>query len=155
MAPESDEPGTGCWRPDNWEAISKLPIVLVSAAALVDVDGRVLLSQRPEGKSMAGLWEFPGGKVERGETPEQTLIRELKEELGIDVTSSCLAPIAFASHTYEDFHLLMPLFACRVWKGDIVPQEGQATRWVRPVRMGDFPMPPADAPLVAVLRDLI
>ncbi len=150
VAPES-----GCWQPDDRDRASGLPIILVSAAALVDVDGRVLLAQRPDGKSMAGLWEFPGGKVEAGETPEFALIRELKEELAIDVTTSCLAPVAFASHTYDDFHLLMPLFACRVWKGDVAPQEGQAVQWVRPMRMGDVDMPPADAPLVAVLRDLI
>ncbi|MBT3557670.1 MAG: (deoxy)nucleoside triphosphate pyrophosphohydrolase [Rhodospirillales bacterium] len=148
-------PDTGCWQPDDRDRASGLPIILVSAVALVDVDGRVLLAQRPEGKSMAGLWEFPGGKVEQGETPEFALIRELKEELDIDITSSCLAPVAFASHTYDDFHLLMPLFACRVWRGDIAPQEGQSIQWVRPVRMGDIDMPPADAPLVALLRDLI
>lgn len=148
-------PEPGCWQPDDRDRSHTLPVILVSAAALVDVDGRVLLAQRPQGKSMAGLWEFPGGKVEAGETPEFALIRELKEELGIDVTSSCLAPIAFASHTYDDFHLLMPLFACRVWKGDLAPQEGQAIQWIRPVRMGDVDMPPADAPLVALLRDLI
>lgn len=150
-----DGPDSGCWQPDVRDRASELPIILVSAAALVDVDGRVLLAQRPEGKSMAGLWEFPGGKVETGETPEFALIRELNEELAIDVTTSCLAPIAFASHTYDDFHLLMPLFACRVWKGEITPQEGQAVQWVRPVRMGDVPMPAADVPLVALLRDLI
>jgi len=132
-----------------------LPIVLVSAVALVDPDGRVLLAERPVGKSMAGLWEFPGGKVHNGETPEVALIRELKEELGIDVTASCLAAIAFASHTYDDFHLLMPLFACRVWQGEPQGLEGQALQWIRPVRMGDVAMPPADAPLVATLRDLI
>jgi 8-oxo-dGTP diphosphatase len=148
-------PDSGCWQPDDRDRSTGLPIILVSAVALVDVDGRVLLAQRPEGKSMAGLWEFPGGKVEAGETPEFALIRELNEELGIDVTTSCLAPVAFASHTYDDFHLLMPLFACRVWKGEIVPQEGQAIQWIRPVRMGDVNMPPADAPLVALLRDLI
>jgi 8-oxo-dGTP diphosphatase len=131
------------------------PMVLVSAVALVDVDGRVLLAQRPEGKSMAGLWEFPGGKVHDDETPETALIRELTEELGIDVTVSCLAAIAFASHAYYDFHLLMPLFVCRVWQGDPKGLEGQALKWFRPNRMGDIAMPPADAPLVATLRDLI
>lgn len=129
--------------------------MLVSAVALVDADGRVLLAERPAGKSMAGLWEFPGGKVNQGETPEAALIRELKEELSIDVTASCLAAIAFASHTYDDFHLLMPLFACRVWKGEPQGLEGQALQWIRPIRMGDVAMPPADAPLVATLRDLI
>lgn len=130
-------------------------IVLVSACALTDVEGRVLLAQRPEGKSMAGLWEFPGGKVEAGETPEDTLIRELKEELGIDVTASCLAPFTFASHTYDDFHLMMPLYVCRKWEGIPQPLEGQALKWVRPNAMKEFPMPPADEPLVAMLRDLL
>jgi 8-oxo-dGTP diphosphatase len=132
-----------------------LPIVLVAAVALVDADGRVLLAQRPEGKSMAGLWEFPGGKVEPGETPEACLIRELKEELSIDVSAACLAPFTFASHRYETFHLLMPLYVCRRWNGILAPTEGQAVKWVRPVRMGDFPMPPADKPLIAMLRDLL
>jgi 8-oxo-dGTP diphosphatase len=132
-----------------------LPIVLVVAVGLIDVDGRVLIAQRPEGKKMAGLWEFPGGKVDPGETPEVALIRELKEELNIDTKESCLAPFTFASHAYEDFHLLMPLFLCRRWWGSIVPQEGQAVKWVRPVRLGDYPMPPADKPLVAMLRDFL
>lgn len=132
-----------------------LPIVLVSACALVDIEGRVLLAQRPEGKSMAGLWEFPGGKVEANEGPEETLIRELKEELEIDVTASCLAPFTFASHAYDDFHLLMPLYVCRKWQGIPSPVEGQVLKWVRPVRMGDYPMPPADVPLVAMLRDFL
>jgi len=132
-----------------------LPIVLVSACALVDIEGRVLLAQRPEGKSMAGLWEFPGGKVEANEGPEETLIRELKEELEIDVTASCLAPFTFASHAYDDFHLLMPLYVCRKWQGIPTPVEGQVLKWVRPVRMGDYPMPPADVPLVAMLRDFL
>lgn len=136
-------------------AVDGLPIVLVSAAALIDTDGRVLIAQRPPGKAMAGLWEFPGGKAETGETPEHALIRELAEELSIDVTASCLAPVAFASHAYDDFHLLMPLFACRIWRGEPVPKEGQDIAWVRPVRLGDYPMPPADAPLVATLRDLL
>ena len=129
--------------------------VLVSAVALIDVDGRVLLAQRPEGKSMAGLWEFPGGKVERGETPEAALIRELEEELGIDTWASCLAPLTFASHAYEDFHLLMPLFACRKWQGQPVAREGQALKWVRARDLRDYPMPPADLPLIPVLRDLL
>jgi 8-oxo-dGTP diphosphatase len=128
-------------------------IVLVSAVALIDADGRVLLAQRPEGKSMAGLWEFPGGKVESGETPEAALIRELKEELGIDTWQSCLAPLTFASHAYPDFHLLMPLFACRRWQGVTTPREGQNLAWVRPAALRDYPMPPADLPLIPILRD--
>ncbi len=127
--------------------------LLVSAVALIDPDGRVLLAQRPEGKSMAGLWEFPGGKVEAGETPEMALIRELHEELGIDTWESCLAPLTFASHTYDDFHLLMPLFACRKWKGTPEPREGQVLRWVRANKLRDYPMPPADIPLIPILRD--
>lgn len=130
-------------------------ILLVAAVALVDADGRVLLARRPEGKSMAGLWEFPGGKVHGGETPEAALIRELREELAIDTVESCLAPFTFASHAYDDFHLLMPLYLCRVWRGTPVAQEGQALAWVRPVRMRDYPMPPADKPLVAMLRDFL
>jgi 8-oxo-dGTP diphosphatase len=128
-------------------------IVLVSAVALIDADGRVLLAQRPEGKSMAGLWEFPGGKVEDGETPEAALIRELKEELGIDTWHSCLAPLTFASHAYAGFHLLMPLFACRKWQGTATPREGQVLAWVRPAALRDYPMPPADLPLIPILRD--
>jgi 8-oxo-dGTP diphosphatase len=130
-----------------------MKIVLVSAVALIDVDGRVLLAQRPEGKSMAGLWEFPGGKVEVGETPEAALIRELQEELGIDTKASCLAPLAFASHSYEAFHLLMPLYACRRWQGTVMPLEGQRLAWVRPNALRDYPMPPADEPLIPILRD--
>jgi 8-oxo-dGTP diphosphatase len=128
-------------------------IVLVSAVALIDIDGRVLVAQRPEGKSMAGLWEFPGGKVEDGETPEAALIRELHEELGIDTRASCLAPLAFASHSYDSFHLLMPLFACRRWEGTVTPLEGQELAWVRPNALRDYPMPPADKPLIPILRD--
>lgn len=131
------------------------PILLVAAVALVDADGRVLLARRPEGKSMAGLWEFPGGKLGPGETPETCLIRELKEELGIDVTASCLGPFTFASHAYEDFHLLMPLYLCRVWEGIVTPREGQALKWLRPGDMDRYPMPPADIPLVAMLRDFL
>ena len=127
--------------------------LLVSAVALIDADGRVLLAQRPEGKSLAGLWEFPGGKVEPGETPEAALIRELKEELAIETWQSCLAPLTFASHTYADFHLLMPLFACRRWQGTPVPQEGQRLAWVRAPDLKEYPMPPADLPLIPILRD--
>jgi 8-oxo-dGTP diphosphatase len=128
-------------------------VVLVSAVALIDPDGRVLLAQRPEGKSMAGLWEFPGGKIEAGETPEEALIRELHEELGIDTWSSCLAPLTFASHAYEDFHLLMPLFACRRWNGTPQSREGQALKWVKAQDLKNFAMPPADVPLIPILRD--
>ncbi len=127
--------------------------VLVSAVALIDRDGRVLLAQRPEGKSMAGLWEFPGGKVEGGETPEAALVRELHEELGIETWNSCLAPLTFASHTYDDFHLLMPLFACRKWNGIVQPKEGQTRKWVYPKDFSNYPMPPADIPLIPILRD--
>lgn len=127
--------------------------VLVSAVALIDRDGRVLLAQRPEGKSMAGLWEFPGGKVEVGETPEAALVRELHEELGIETWNSCLAPLTFASHTYDDFHLLMPLFACRKWNGIVQPKEGQTLKWVYPKDFSNYPMPPADIPLIPILRD--
>ena len=133
---------------------SGLPLVLVVAAALVDGDGRVLLARRPEGKHMAGLWEFPGGKVQAGETPEAALVRELREELGIDTSHSCLAPLTFASHVYESFHLLMPLYVCRVWQGTPSAHEQSALAWVRPARFADYPMPPADLPLVAMLRDL-
>ncbi len=134
---------------------SSPPILLVSAVALVDADDRILLARRPPGKPMAGLWEFPGGKLHEGETPEAALIRELHEELAIDTVESCLAPIAFASHTYDDFHLLMPLFVCRVWQGTPQPREGQELAWVRPRDMTEYPMPPADAPLVAMLRDVL
>lgn len=126
--------------------------VLVAAVALIDADGRVLLAQRPEGKSMAGLWEFPGGKVEPGETPEAALIRELHEELGIDTWTSCLAPLTFASHSYPDFHLLMPVYACRRWKGIVQPQEGQQLAWVRGKDLRNYPMPPADVPLIPMLQ---
>jgi 8-oxo-dGTP diphosphatase len=132
-----------------------LAILLVAACALVDTDGRVLLAKRPPGKPLAGLWEFPGGKVEPGETPESALIRELKEELDIDVAAKCLAPLSFASHTYPEFHLLMPLFVCRRWEGDIAPQQGQELAWVRARKLAEYAMPPADEPLKAVLRDLL
>ncbi len=131
------------------------PLVLVVACALIDADGRVLVARRPEGRHMAGLWEFPGGKVEDCETPEDALIRELREELGIEVCKPCLAPLSFASHDYEDFHLLMPLFATRRWEGGITPQEGQQTAWVFPNRLRGYDMPPADEPLVAHLQDMI
>ncbi len=130
-----------------------MKVVLVSAVALIDADGRVLLGQRPVGKSMAGLWEFPGGKVEAGETPEAALIRELEEELGIDTWASCLAPLTFASHAYDDFHLLMPLFACRKWAGTPQSREGQALKWVRANDLRNYPMPAADVPLIPILRD--
>ncbi|MEO5755877.1 MAG: (deoxy)nucleoside triphosphate pyrophosphohydrolase [Mesorhizobium sp.] len=130
-------------------------LLLVAACALVDTDGRVLLAQRPEGKQLAGLWEFPGGKVEPGETPEQCLIRELQEEIGIETDIPCLAPLTFASHSYDDFHLLMPLFVCRRFRGIAQPREGQALKWVRPKQMRDYPMPPADAPLIPFLIDLL
>jgi len=128
-------------------------VLLVVAVALIDTEGRVLLAQRPQGKSLAGLWEFPGGKVEVGETPEAALIRELGEELGIETKSSCLAPLTFASHSYDDFHLLMPLFACRRWTGIPTPREGQSLAWVRARDLRDYPMPPADIPLIPILRD--
>ncbi len=148
------ESGSGCWGAEERQGPAA-PLLLVAAAALVDVDGRVLIAQRPEGRSMAGLWEFPGGKVHSGETPEAALVRELHEELGIDTRQSCLAPIAFASHDYDSFHLLMPLFVCRTWRGTVQAREGQALAWVRPARLRDYEMPPADEPLVAVLRDLL
>lgn len=131
------------------------PVVLVAAVVLIDRDGRVLIAQRPPGKPMAGLWEFPGGKIHAGETPEQALIRELSEELGIETEEACLGPFTFASHGYDSFHLLMPLYLCRVWQGTPVPREGQVLKWVRPDRLGDYPMPPADVPLVAMLRDFL
>ncbi len=130
-----------------------MKLVLVAAVALIDPDGRVLLAQRPAGKAMAGLWEFPGGKVEPGETPEDCLMRELDEELGISTWASCLAPLTFASHAYDGFHLLMPLYACRKWVGIAQPREGQNLKWVRAANLGDYPMPPADRPLIPILRE--
>lgn len=135
--------------------MAQKPMLLVAAAALIDPDGRVLICRRPEGKPLAGLWEFPGGKVEPGETPEACLIRELEEELGVKVASACLAPFVFASHPYESFHLLMPLYLCRRWEGVVSPRHHAGLAWVKPHRLADYPMPPADAPLVAWLRDLI
>lgn len=132
-----------------------MKLVLVAACALIDADGRVLIAQRPPGKPMAGLWEFPGGKIEPSERPEQTLIRELKEELGIVVKEACLAPLTFASHAYPDFHLLMPLYVCRRWEGTVTPLEGQTIAWVRPNRLRDYEMPPADVPLISHLTTLL
>jgi 8-oxo-dGTP diphosphatase len=134
---------------------SPLPILLVSAVALIDPDGRVLLARRPEGKHLAGLWEFPGGKVNPGESPEAALIRELAEELGIETDERCLAPFTFASHRFDSFHLLMPLYLCRVWRGIPAPREGQTLAWVRKAALADYKMPPADVPLVAMLRDIL
>ncbi len=130
-----------------------MKMVLVSAVALIDKDNRVLLAKRPEGKAMAGLWEFPGGKLEPGETPEGALVRELDEELGIQTWNSCLAPLTFASHSYDDFHLMMPLFACRKWEGVVTPREGQELKWVRASDLRNYPMPAADIPLIPILRD--
>ena len=144
----------GCWQSEARTEPAG-PMVFVVAAALIDADGRVLLARRPPGKAMAGLWEFPGGKVAPGETPEAALVRELKEELGIDVGESCLGAFTFASHAYADFHLLMPLYLCRKWKGTPTAHEHSALKWVRPDRLGDYEMPPADKPLVAMLRDFL
>lgn len=155
----------GCWDTGAGPGPQGLPLLLVVAAALVDADGRVLLGQRPEGRSLAGLWEFPGGKVHKGETPEAALVRELREELGIDTSRSCLAPLTFASHSYQDsgnpgsgqggFHLLMPLYVCRVWQGTPTALEHQALAWVPAQRLRSYPMPPADLPLIAPLQDLL
>jgi len=148
-------PDSGCLQAEVSRPGGLLPTVLVAAVALIDADNRVLLARRPEGRAMAGLWEFPGGKVEDGEQPEAAVVREVREELGIDITESCLAPLTFASHVYDDFHLLMPLFVCRVWQGPLVAREGQELKWMLPNRITDLPLPPADVPLVAVLRDLL
>lgn len=153
--PVATDPGSGCLHVTAGAPLPPLPLLLVAAVAMVDVDGRVLLAQRPAGKAMAGLWEFPGGKVADGETPEACVVRELREELGVDITESCLAPFTFASHRYAEVHLLMPLYLCRMWKGTPSPLEGQALRWLRPVAMASLAMPPADAPLVAMLRDFL
>lgn len=148
-----DAPNEG--EPPPQPAAGSKPLLLVAACALIDTDGRVLLARRPEGKSMAGLWEFPGGKLNPGETPEAALIRELREELGIDVAQSCLAPFVFASHAYERFHLLMPLYLCRRWGGQPRAREGQTLAWVRPAKLAEYPMPPADKPLIPLLRDFL
>ena len=155
MAISTSTPTTGVEAADSFDPPFLPPILLVVACALIDADGRVLLARRPPNKPMAGLWEFPGGKVGAGETPEAALIRELDEELGIDVTANCLAPFTFASHRYAEFHLLMPLYVCRVWDGLAAAREGQELAWVRISRLGDYSMPPADAPLIAMLRDFL
>jgi 8-oxo-dGTP diphosphatase len=141
--------------PGQLAVTAQRPLLLVAAAALLDRDSRVLIARRPAGKEMAGLWEFPGGKVGKDETPEAALIRELREELGIEVCEPCLAPFTFASHAYERFHLLMPLYLCRTWEGEVVAREGQELKWVRASRLADYPMPPADLPLLPMLRDLL
>lgn len=155
MAPQRTATPALPERPTTGDQPLEKPIVLVAACALIDTDGRILLARRPEGKPMAGLWEFPGGKLHAGETPEAGLIRELREELGIEITESCLAPFAFASHAYDGFHLLMPLFLCRRWAGQPRGQEGQVLAWVRPAKLADYPMPPADKPLIPLLRDFL
>lgn len=148
-------PDPSCLQAEARRGGPALPLLLVAAAALVDVDGRVLVTQRPEGRRMAGLWEFPGGKLHPGESPEAALVRELGEELGIDIAESCLAPFTFASHAYDDFQLLMPLYLCRVWKGTPIAREGQALKWLRPAALARLPLLPADRPLVAMLRDFL
>ena len=154
IEPDTDDgEESGCWSAPVPVPQSGLPVVTVVAIALLDADNRVLLAQRPEGKHLAGTWEFPGGKLEAGETPEAALIRELKEELGIDIRTSCLAPLAFVSHSYEKFHLLMPLYVCRTWRGKVTAHEGQKLAWVASMRLRDYPMPPADEPLIPILQD--
>ena len=148
-------PDPSCLEAKDRKIDLNIPVLLVVAVALIDVDGRVLLSQRPEGKLMSGLWEFPGGKIEEGESPEAALTRELKEELGIDIGESCLAPFSFASHVYDDFHLLMPLYLCRVWRGVPSPKEQQKLKWVKLEKFSEYPMPPADLPLVAMLKEFL
>ncbi|MCW5700456.1 MAG: (deoxy)nucleoside triphosphate pyrophosphohydrolase [Rhodospirillales bacterium] len=155
IAPNLTGPEPGCLQIATRAREVPQPIVLVAAAALIDIDGRVLLAERPADKPLAGHWEFPGGKLHEGETPEAAVVRELKEELAVDITESCLAPFTFASHSYDDFHLMMPLYLCRVWKGTPTPQEGQRIKWLRPIHMNRLQMPPADAPLVAMLRDFL
>ncbi len=150
-----DLPEGGCWDAEFRRAQGDVKTVIVVACVLVDLDGRVLVAQRPEGKAMAGLWEFPGGKLEPGELPETGLIRELKEELDIDMTESCLAPLTFASHLYDDFHLLMPVYVARQWQGEPRGLDGQALKWVHPAKLRDLEMPPADAPLIALIRDFL
>lgn len=140
--------------PGGWPQ-GPVDLILVAAVVMMDIEGRILIAQRPEGKKMAGLWEFPGGKVEKGETPERALIRELKEELNIDTTESCLAAFTFASHSYDDFHLLMPVYVCRKWDGILQGQEGQNLKWVKASELKNFPMPPADEPLIAMIRDFL
>lgn len=157
MAPTAPEGAnlddeTGCWSAGQ-DPRAGLPILTVVAVALLDADNRILLTQRPEGKPLAGLWEFPGGKVQEGETPEAALIRELHEELGIDIRASCVAPLTFASHSYEEFHLLMPLYVCRQWRGRPAAKENQKLAWVRASALRNYPMPPADVPLIAILQD--
>ena len=147
------DPTTGCWGVVEEKSLKEM--LLVAAVALIDADGRVLISKRPDNKVMGGMWEFPGGKVENGETPEIALVRELEEELGIDTQTSCLAPFSFASHRYDDFHLVMPLFLCRVWRGIPRPLEGQSLKWVRPSRLSNYNMPPADIHLISMLRDFL
>ena len=148
-------PDPSCLDAKNRKINLNNPVLLVVSVALIDVDGRILLAQRPEGRQMSGLWEFPGGKIEAGETPEVALVRELKEELGIDIAESCLAPFSFASHVYDNFHLLMPLYLCRVWKGTPSSQEQQKLKWVRLENFNDYSMPPADLPLVAMLKEFL
>ena len=147
------DPTTGCWGAAEKKSLKEM--LLVAAVALIDVDGRVLIAKRPDNKEMGGMWEFPGGKVEKGETPEITLVRELEEELGIDTQTSCLAPFSFASHRYDDFHLVMPLFLCRVWRGIPRPLEGQTLKWVCPSHLSKYDMPPADIHLISMLRDFL